>query len=34
MFRDGHAFQAMIYILASVLLGLLATYFAYAMIKH
>jgi CrcB protein len=34
LFRDGYVLQAMAYILASVLLGLLATYIAYVMIKH
>jgi len=34
LFREGHAGYALLYILASVLLGLLATYSAYLLIKH
>jgi CrcB protein len=34
LFKEGHTGYAMLYILASVLLGLLATYAAYLMIKH
>jgi len=34
LLREGHSFQALLYILASVLLGLLATYIAYLMIRH
>jgi CrcB protein len=33
LFRDGHPAYALIYILASVLVGLLATYIAYLMVK-
>ena len=33
LFRDGHTVYALLYILASVLLGLLATYVAYWLIK-
>jgi CrcB protein len=33
LFREGHAGYALLYILASVLLGLLATYIAYLMVK-
>jgi CrcB protein len=33
LFREGHASHALIYILASVFLGLLATYIAYLLIK-
>jgi CrcB protein len=33
LFREGYAGYALIYILASVLLGLLATYVAYLLIK-
>ena len=34
LFREGHACHALIYILASVLLGLLATYIACLMVKY
>ena len=34
LFREGHAGYALLYILASVLLGLLATYIAYWMINR
>jgi CrcB protein len=34
LFREGHAGYALLYILASVLLGLLATYIAYLLIKQ
>ena len=34
LFRDGHAGYALLYILASLLLGLLATYVAYLLIRH
>ena len=34
LFRDGHAGYALLYILASVILGLLATYAAYLLVKH
>ena len=33
LFREGHAGYALLYILASVLLGLLATYMAYLLVK-
>jgi len=33
LFREGYAGYALLYVLASVLLGLLATYIAYLMIK-
>ena len=33
LFREGNAGYALLYILASVLLGLLATYFAYLLVK-
>ena len=34
LFREGHAGYALLYILASVLLGLTATYLAYLTVKH
>ena len=34
LFRDGHVGYALLYILASVIFGLLATYAAYVLIKH
>jgi len=34
LFRDGYVGYAFLYILSNVLLGLLATYVAYLMIKH
>ena len=34
LFRDGNAGYALLYILASVLLGLLATYIAYSLVKY
>jgi CrcB protein len=33
LFREGHTGYALLYILASVLLGLLATYIAYLLVK-
>jgi CrcB protein len=33
LFREGHAGYALLYIFASVLLGLLATYIAYLLVK-
>ena len=33
LFREGHAGYALLYILASVLLGLLATWIAYVLVK-
>ena len=33
LFRDGHSGYALLYIFASVLLGLLATYIAYLLVK-
>jgi CrcB protein len=33
LFREGHAGHALLYIAASVVFGLLATYFAYLLIK-
>jgi len=33
LFREGHAGYALLYIFASVILGLLATYFAYLLVK-
>ena len=33
MFREGHAGNALLYVAASVVLGLLATYIAYLLIK-
>jgi len=33
LFRDGHSIYALVYVLASVLLGLLATYVAYLIVK-
>jgi CrcB protein len=34
LFREGHFGYALLYIFASVLVGLAATYFAYLMVKH
>ena len=34
LFREGYAIYALLYILLSVILGLLATYIAYLLIKH
>jgi len=34
LLREGHAGYALLYILASVLLGLVATYLAYLTVKH
>ena len=34
LFREGHTGYALLYILASVLLGLLATYIAYLLVKQ
>jgi CrcB protein len=34
LFRDGHAGHALLYIVTSVVLGSLATYLAYLLVKH
>jgi CrcB protein len=34
LFRDGHAGYALLYIVASVVLGVLATYLAYLLVKQ
>ena len=34
LFREGHSAYALLYVLASVVLGLLATYLAYIMVKN
>ena len=34
LFREGHVGNALLYVAASVVLGLLATYCAYLLIKH
>ena len=34
LFKEGHAGYALFYILASILLGLMATYIAYLLVKH
>ena len=34
LFKEGYTVYALLYILASVILGLLATYIAYLLVKH